>query len=179
MITGLLAVWLMIRQNIWTWPIGFVYALVSVAVFVDAKLYADVLLHGFYVGMNLYGWWYWLRGGSRQQGETLPVTRMPRPQGLFVLAAVLVGILAMGYVLSIRTDAELVYWNSMIAVLSFAAMWMMARKYIENWIVWLFVDVNAVALYLVKGIHFYAILYAVYLAMAVIGWMRWRNSMQL
>ncbi len=177
-VTGLLAVWLLIRQNTWTWPVGFAYALVSVVVFLDAELYPDVVLHFFYVGMNLYGWWYWLFGGRRKENEDLPVTTTPGRQGLLLLGLSILGILAMGFAFSSWTDADFVYWNSVIAVLSFTAMWMMARKYLENWIIWFLVDVNAVILYLVKGLNLYALLYGVYLAMAVAGWMSWRRTMQ-
>lgn len=177
LVTGLLAVWLLIRQNICTWPIGFAYAFVSVVVFVDAKLYADVVLHVFYVGMNLYGWWYWLFGGRRRKGENLAVIRTPRRQGFLLVVLSALGVFFMGLALSNWTDADFAYWDSLTTVLSFSAMWMMARKYVENWIVWFFVDIVAVVLYLVKGISLYALLYAVYLAMAIFGWLSWRRTM--
>lgn len=177
LVTGLLAVWLLIRQSIWTWPIGFAYAVVSVVVFVDAKLYADVVLHFFYVGMNLYGWWYWMFGGNRKQGEKLPVTTTPKHHSFVLIVLSALGILAMGFALSNWTDADLAYWDSITTVLSFSAMWMMARKYVENWIIWFLVDVIAVALYLIKGLNLYALLYGVYLAMAIVGWLSWRRSM--
>ena len=178
-VTGLLAVWLLIRQNIWTWPVGFAYAMVSVVVFVDAKLYADVVLHLFYVGMNLYGWRYWLFGGDRKEGENLPVTTTPKRQGLLLAVLSAVGILAMGFALSNWTDADFAYWDSVTTVLSFSAMWMMARKHVENWIIWFVVDVIAVVLYLIKGLDLYALLYGVYLAMAIAGWLSWRKTMKV
>lgn len=178
LVTGLLAVWLLIRQNIWTWPVGLAYALVSLVVFADAKLYADVVLHVFYVGMNLYGWWYWRFGGERTEDEHLPVTTTPQRERLLLLLLSAFGILAMGFALSNWTDADLAYWDSVTTVLSFSAMWMMARKYLENWMVWFVVDVIAVLLYLVKGLHLYALLYGVYLAMAIAGWLSWRRSMR-
>ena len=178
-VTGLLAVWLLIRQNIWTWPVGFAYAMVSVVVFVDAKLYADVVLHLFYVGMNLYGWWYWVFGGDRKEGENLPVTTTPKRQGLLLAVWSALGIFAMGFALSNWTDADFAYWDSVTTVLSFSAMWMMARKYVENWIIWFVVDVIAVVLYLIKGLDLYALLYGVYLAMAIAGWLSWRKTMKV
>ena len=75
--SGLICVWLLIRQNVWTFPIGLVYAVVSVAVFIEAKLYADVLLSGYYVLMNAYGWYYWLYGGVRSATNELLVSRTP------------------------------------------------------------------------------------------------------
>lgn len=176
-VTGLLAVWLLIRQNIWTWPVGLVYAAVSVVVFVEAKLYADVILHLFYLGMNAYGWWYWLFGGNRGQDDELPVCNTPGEQRVLLAGIGAVGIAFLGAALSRWTDADYAYWDSATTVLSFVGMWMMARKQLESWLVWFLVDVIAVALYLMKGLNLYAALYGVYLGMAVAGWLAWRRSM--
>jgi nicotinamide mononucleotide transporter len=84
----------------------------------------------------------------------------------------------MGWWLDNRTTADLAYWDSATTMMSFAAMWMTARKYLENWIVWLVVDVIATAMYYYKDLPYYAVLYGVYLAMAWWGWLEWRKSMQ-
>jgi nicotinamide mononucleotide transporter len=175
--SGLLCVWLLIRQNVWTFPIGLVYSVVSVAVFIEARLYADVLLSGYYVLMNAYGWYYWLYGGTRRPADGLPVIRTPQQTALVLVLITVVSIGAMGWFFDTRTDASFPYWDSATTCMSFAAMWMTARKYIENWIVWLLVDVIATAIYYVKGIHFYAILYGVYLGMAILGWRAWQLTM--
>lgn len=190
--SGLLCVWLLIRQNVWTFPIGLIYAFVSVAVFFEQRLYADVLLSGYYVLMNGYGWYYWLYGGKRlaaqsttvhkataaHKADELPVTRTPRQVLLVLGLATLAAILAMGWFFDNRTQADLPYWDSATTCMSFAAMWMTARKYLENWIVWLVVDVIATGIYLVKGIELYAVLYGVYLGMAVIGWRAWQQTLR-
>ncbi len=177
LVSGVLCVWLLIRQNIWTFPIGLVYALVSVAVFTQQRLYADVLLSGYYVAMNGYGWYYWLYGGQRTRADDLPVSRIA-PRALLTLTGLTVAAtLVMGYLFDTRTDADLAYWDSLTTCMSFAAMWMTARKYLENWVVWLVVDVIATVIYLIKGIEFYAVLYGVYLIMAVLGWRAWQRSM--
>ncbi len=175
--SGLLCVWLLIRQNVWTFPIGLIYSVVSVAVFIEARLYADVLLSGYYVLMNAYGWYYWLYGGARTAADELPVTRTPQQTALILAAITALAIGAMGWFFDTQTDADFPYWDSATTCMSFAAMWMTARKYIENWLVWLLVDVIATAIYYVKGIHFYAILYGVYLGMAIMGWRAWQLTM--
>lgn len=175
--SGLLCVWLLIRQNVWTFPIGLVYSFVSVAVFIEARLYADVLLSGYYVLMNAYGWYYWLYGGHRTSNDVLLVTRTPRQSAWMLAVLTVLAIGAMGWVFDTQTDADFPYWDSATTCMSFAAMWMTARKYIENWIIWLVVDVIATAIYYVKGIHFYAILYGVYLGMAILGWRAWQLTM--
>jgi nicotinamide mononucleotide transporter len=175
--SGLLCVWLLIRQNVWTFPIGLVYSLVSVAVFFEARLYADVLLSGYYLIMNAYGWYYWLRGGVRTATDQLAVTRIPTVQMWWLAALTALSILAMGAFFDTQTNADFPYWDSATTCMSFAAMWMTARKYIENWILWLAVDVIATGIYYVKGIHLYAILYGVYLGMAIMGWRAWQLTM--
>ena len=177
LVSGLLCVWLLIKENIWTFPIGLVYAFVSVVVMAQANLYADTLLNFYYVVMNGYGWYYWSYRGTRSTDDELIVTNMPLRIGGALTVLVVAGTVVMGWLLDTRTDADLAYWDSLTTTMSFAAMWMTARKYIENWIVWLVVDVIATIMYVVKGLDFYAILYGVYLAFAVWGFLAWRRSL--
>ena len=176
--SGLLCVWLIIRENIWNWPVGLAYALVSLLVFYKARLYSDLVLHVFYVFMNGYGWYYWLRGaGARGSEGRLVVARLSMRSASLLGVATLIGIIAMGWLFDYYTDADLAYWDSTTTVMSFAAMWMAAHKYIENWIVWLVIDVLATGIYIFKGIWPYAVLYGLYIPMAVWGWMAWLRSM--
>jgi nicotinamide mononucleotide transporter len=184
LVSGVLCVWLLIRENIWTFPVGLVYSFVSVAVFANEKLYADVLLSGYYVLMNGYGWYYWLHGDDREnpQGgnpdsnQILPI-HCPRRTATLLVPISVLGIAGMGWFFDTRTEAALPYWDSATTILSFVAMWMTARKYLENWGVWWLVNLLAIGIYRVKGIELYAVLYAVYLVMSVFGWRAWRRSM--
>lgn len=182
LVLGLAAVVLLIRQNIWTWPVGLAYALISVWVFYDAKLYADLLLHLFYVGMNLYGWWYWLRAPAATQPqidtstEELPVSRSTPTQLVSLLVLGTIGSLVLGWYFATYTDADFAYADSATTGFSFVAMWMQARKLIESWVLWFLIDIGASALYVIKGIEFYAVLYVVYLGLAVAGWLAWRRT---
>jgi nicotinamide mononucleotide transporter len=177
--SGLVCVWLLIRQNIWTWPIGLLYALVSVAVFYRARLYADLGLHVFYVAMNAYGWYYWLRGNRPVEDEELPVTHIEPTTATVLGLIVMLATLVMAQVLASETDADLPYWDSATTTMSLAAMWMQARKQLECWYVWLAVDVLATGIYVYKGLELYALLYCVYIGMAFAGWWAWRRSMPL
>ncbi|MEM7217607.1 MAG: nicotinamide riboside transporter PnuC [Pseudomonadota bacterium] len=184
LITGLLAVVLLIRQSIWTWPIGTLYAVVSVYVFAEARLYSDLLLHVFYVGLNLYGWWYWLRGGDRDSTSELPVTRA----GPALLAAggalAVLGTLALGTFMHRATDADFAYADAATTVFSLFAMWLQARKYLDSWVLWFGIDIAASTLYFLKAaagdtsLLFYGVLYLVYLGLAVIGYRAWHASLQ-
>lgn len=182
LISGLLCVALLIRENVWTFPIGLVYSFVSVAVFASEKLYADVLLSGYYVLMNGYGWYYWLHGVVRKVDDSSTTTMLPvhcpRTTAIFLLPIAILGIAGMGWFFDTQTDAALPYWDSATTILSFIAMWMTARKHLENWLLWLLVNVMAMGIYWIKGIELYAVLYAVYLVMAVWGWRAWRRTMR-
>jgi len=177
MASGLACVWLLIRQNVLTFPIGAAYALISVAVMARNGLYADVLLNAYYVVVNVYGWWYW-NVREEEQGAVLAVTRIPRTTLLLLIPVAIVAFLALFFVISSFSGAQLVPLNSLTTVLSFIAMWMSARKYLENWSLWLIVNVLSVLMFFLQGIWPYFFLYAVYLVMAVQGYRAWSKSMQ-
>ncbi len=178
LVSGLLCVALLIRQNIWNWPIGLFYSLVSIVVFYRSRLYADLALHVFYVVMNAYGWYYWTFAARPAETDEVPVTQTPPAISSGLLLIVAAATAALGWTLSTHTDAAVPYWDSATTTMSFAAMWMTARKYIENWLVWFVVDVLATGIYLYKGLEMYALLYCVYIGMAIAGWWAWRQSMQ-
>lgn len=182
-VSGLLCVWLLVRENVWTFPIGLLYSVVTVVVVARSALYADVLLNGYYVVMNAYGWYFWLRGGAaRRAAGALHVGRVAVDQWLWIVLVLLGGTAMMGWYFDTQTNASLAYADSATTVASFIAMWMSAKKYLESWLWWFAIDVVQIALYLVKAadndqLYWYALLYFVYLVLAVMGWKAWRDSM--
>lgn len=177
LLSGLLCVWLLIRQSIWTWPIGLIYSLVSLVVFMQTKLYSEFGLHIYYAGMNAYGWYYWNRTDPRDTSGTLPVTRINRVTSYALIVIVALAIPLLAELMQRFTDTDMAYADGTITILSFAAMWMTARKLIENWYVWLLVDIIATIVYIIKGIELYAVLYGVYIGMAVAGLIAWRATL--
>ena len=173
---GVIVVLCLIRENVWAWPLGVAYVLVSVTVLAEARLYASLWLHllGF-LPMNIYGWYHWLYGGEER--NELPVTRAAGATlaGLGVLCVL--GGFGFGWYLATRTDAAYAYWDSSILVMSLAAMWLTARKKLDNWIVWFVVNVISVTIYFAQDLPAYAGLYALYIPMAVWGYFTWRRSM--
>lgn len=178
LISGLLCVWLLIRENILTFPIGLIYAVVTVIVVARASLFADVILNLYYVLMNAYGWYFWTYGDrNRRSSEVLLVAWVPRSQWLVIAVIIVAGTLLMGLFFATQTSAALPYPDSFTTVASFVAMWMSAKKYLESWVLWLVIDIVQVGLYVIKGIEAYALLYLIYLFMAVYGWMSWRRHL--
>jgi nicotinamide mononucleotide transporter len=170
------SVWLSVRQNIWSWPTAIVSVVMYAFVFFGAKLYADMGLQVVYAVLSVYGWYEWLHGGENR--TELQVTRTaPRTAAVLALIAV-GGAVVLGTLLQRGTDATLPFMDSFLSSTSLVAQWMMTRKKLENWLVWIFVDVLYVGMFAVRGLHVTAALYAVFLVLAVRGYVDWRRSMQ-
>lgn len=174
-IFGVISVFLSVRQNIWSWPTAIVNVGMYIVVFYRSKLYADTGLQVVYVVLNFYGWYQWLYGGKNR--TELPVSRTGAR-----LAAYLVGIgglstLVIGTVLSRNTDAALPYIDALTTSTSLVAQWMMTRKLLENWIVWVSVDVVYIGMYIYKDLRVTALLYAVFLILSVMGYLEWKRSL--
>ena len=172
---GVIAVWLTTRENIWCWPTGLVNVGLFTVVFFRAKLYADMGLQVVYVVLCLYGWYEWLHGG-RDRG-VLRVSATPRTALAALAAAGVVFAAALGLFLARKTDAALPFWDAGTTSFSLVAQAMQTRKWWENWLVWIAVDVVYVGIYVVKELYLTAGLYAVFLALALVGLRSWRRSM--
>lgn len=173
-ILGLISVYLVTRQNVWCYPLGIVSVFVYIFIFFEVKLYADMGLQVFFIILQLYGWYEWLYGGK---GHTALIVGWAslRVYWWTVLFTILSTAL-LGFTLHETTDASLPYIDSFLAVLSMAAQWMMAKKYVENWILWMIVNVGSIAMYGYKGLLFTMVLYAVYLGLAILGYREWKKS---
>ncbi|MGM0665703.1 MAG: nicotinamide riboside transporter PnuC [Bacteroidota bacterium] len=177
-LTGILYVILEIRQNIWLWPLGLITSSVYIWVFFTSKFYADMGLQTYYVLISIYGWYWWLKGGEKKYDrEALPVTGISMKL-LTILAAVFIILFALIYFILVSyTDSPLPLGDAFTTALSIVATWMLARKIIEHWILWVVADLVSMALYIYKGLYPTVVLFAVYTVMAVIGYNEWRKTM--
>jgi nicotinamide mononucleotide transporter len=171
---GAVAVYLSTRENIWSWPVAIVNVALYTIVFYQARLYADMGLQVVYLVLSIYGWYNWLHGG--QHRAVLQVTRASLRLLLGLLLLVAVGALALGTTLAARTDAALPYLDSALTLTSLAAQWLMTRKVLENWLLWIAVDVVYVPMFISRGLPATALLYAIFLVLAVLGYITWRRS---
>ena len=140
---GTLSIALLIKQNIWTWPIGIAYTLASLYIFFTAKLYADFALHVFFLFMSFYGWYYWLQGNSTFDSE-LPVSRESKKVLAYSIIICVLAIILASNLFTMYTDAELPYWDNTTSILSVLAIWLQSRKKIESWVFWLIIDILSV-----------------------------------
>ena len=172
---GTLSIALLIKQNIWTWPIGIAYTLASLYIFFTAKLYADFALHVFFLFMSFYGWYYWLQGNSTFDSE-LPVSRESKKVLAYSIIICVLAIILASNLFTIYTDAELPYWDNTTSILSVLAIWLQSRKKIESWVFWLIIDILSVGIYFYKDLYLYSLLYSIYVAMAFFGYATWLKS---
>jgi nicotinamide mononucleotide transporter len=172
---GVASVWLIARENVWGWPTGLVNVALFAVVFHEAKLYADMGLQGVYLVLCAYGWYAWRRGGPAH--GALRVTRTSAAAGLGLGALGAVGAVLLGGVLHRHTDAALPFLDASTTSFSLVAQWMQTRKRIENWVVWIAVDIVYVGMYVYKALYLTAGLYLLFLGLAAVGWTTWRRSL--
>src|SRR5205814_376939 len=151
---------LSVRQNIWSWPTGIVNVVLYAVVFYETKLYADMGLQVIYAGLSVYGWYEWLYGGENR--TELHVTRTSARVGAMLALVTIAASAALGLVLRGATDAALPFMDSFLSSTSLVAQWMMTKKKLENWLVWITVDVLYVGMFTFKHLYVTAGLYAVF-----------------
>jgi nicotinamide mononucleotide transporter len=172
-VTGAACVWLGVKQNIWNWPIGIANNVFYIIVFLQARLFADMSLQVAFAVLGAYGWYAWLTRNER--AERLKVTSTPAVAWIVCAVAVTIATAALWPFLASRNDAA-PFLDALTTTLSLAAQYLMTRKYLECWCVWISVDVISIALYAFKALELTAVLYAVFLAMCVVGYRDWRAT---
>jgi nicotinamide mononucleotide transporter len=169
---GVLYVVLAVRQNAWCWPAGLASAALFAGIFLQARLLGSAALQVVYVGLSIYGWHAWLHGG--QDRSELRVSRTPARALLGLGLAALVASVAAGKLLE-RSGAALPFVDGPATAVSLAAQWMATRKWLENWLVWIAVDLVYVVMYSSQALYTTTLLYAFFLVMAVLGYREWRR----
>ena len=173
---GLLCVWLAIRQNIWCYPVGLVQAALYIWIFLHAGLYSNTILNVIFVALQVNGWVHWRR--SDLKTDTLRVSRLGRSGIVACTAVGLLGTISVGSFMNAFTDTALPVWDAAIMVLSLIAQFLFARKILENWLVWIGVDVLGIGVYAMNHLYVTTVLYSVFLCMAVAGWIEWQRSIR-
>ncbi len=172
-ITGILCVYLAAKNNIWNWPIAIVSVLIYIFIFFEAKLYADTGLQVYFFMMNFYGWYFWSRKHERKK---VPVTLITLKEIIISVAVIAVFTAGLGFFLYKGTDASFPFVDSFCTACSLVAQVFLARKVLENWLIWIFVDIIYVGVYIFKDLHLTAGMYALYIVIAAIGYFDWRKE---
>ncbi len=173
---GAVSVYLSVRQHIASWPTAIVNVLMYVVVFYRARLYADMGLQFVYAALSIYGWYEWKFGGAGR--SVLPVSRTPRAVWPILAVSGVAGGVALGLLFARYTNAANPFLDSGLTAASLVAQWMMTRKLLENWIIWILADLVYVPLYVSKHLQPTAVLYAVFLGLAIKGYIDWRSDLR-
>jgi len=172
---GIVTVYLSARENVWSWPTALVNAALFVVVFLRTGLYSDMGLQVVYFVLSLYGWYEWLYGGKGH--SELHVSRTPARLWFVFACVALAGWLTLGAITKRIPGSALPYGDAALATASLVAQYMMTKKMLENWLIWIVVDVFYVGMFIYKGLNLVAFNYAVYLGLAVVGYVEWKRSL--
>lgn len=182
-ILGILCVGLLILRNQWSWPIGLVQVVLQGIVLWNAKLYAETALQGVFWVLQLYGWWAWIastRNKSTSQSINTPVQveRLSTNASIFFIGLTLLQTILIAWFLMSFTDGKSPIADAFITAASLTAQYLLAKRYYENWGYWIVVDVLSIPLYVIRGLPVLAVLYVVFLAMAIAGFYQWRKALR-
>lgn len=181
-LVGLIYLWLEYKASIYLWIASIIMPAIYLAVYYQAGLYADFGINIYYLVVAVYGWFLWKHGhtptDTSSTGE-LPVTHVPRKHLLPLTLVFLSSFILIAYLLIHFTDSNVPWPDSLTTALSIIGMWMLARKYLEQWWVWIAVDVISAGLYIYKDLNFTAALYALYAIIAIFGYLKWKKMMNL
>jgi nicotinamide mononucleotide transporter len=172
----LVTIVLIMRRSLWNFPLALIAVSLSAVVLWNAKLYSDAALQGFFFVLNAYGWWTW--GRNKADSGEIEVRRLsPRVYALWIAGA-LAATLGWGRIMGATTDASAPYLDASVAMLSVTAQILMTQRRIENWHVWIVVNLISVGLYATKGLYWFTALYSILFILAVKGLAEWRKAEQ-
>ena len=177
-VLSVIYLYLSIREKSALWIFGFISSLLYIFVFFESKLYADMSLSFYYLGVSIFGWITWQQKTTQLQDTKLHITRISgKKQLLQYVLGTLIAYLAYYLILQYLTDSTIPAADSVVGSLSVIATWMLAKKKIENWLIWIVVDAFAAGLYFYKELYPTAILFVIYTVMAVVGYKQWKKTL--
>lgn len=173
-ICGILNVSLIIRRSIWNYPFGFLVVTLYFFIFWEYRLYSDALLQIYFFVIQIYGLYVWLNGRA-PDGRVIVAPLSARSFATYLGATGIVW-LAVGSLMSTYTDAAAPYWDAAVASLSITAQYLLTRRHLQSWYLWIAVDVLAIGLFYSRGLQPTAVLYAIFLGLALTGLIQWRRA---
>ena len=175
-VTGLIYLYFSVNKLIWLWPFGILTSLLYTWVFFTSRLYADMSLQVYYFFISIYGWYYWLKGGVKNNQKEAPVSRISKNTFLISLLVISLLTTLSGILLNNYANSSLPYWDAFTTSASIVATWMLARKMLENWLYWIIIDLVSMFMYIYKGLYPTAFLFLVYSIIAVLGYYNWKKD---
>ena len=174
-ITGLIYLFYSIKGDKRLWGYGLITSALYVYVCFNAGIYADMGINFYYVLVSIYGWIHWTFYKKESKKE-IPVTRLTVIHSFILIGITGVLYILIAFILIKYTDSNIPYWDAFTTSASITATWMLARKILEHWIIWIVVDAISIGLYTYKELYPTTILFAVYTVMAILGFIEWRKQ---
>jgi len=172
-LTGVYCVYLAAKQNIWNWPVAILSVVAYTIVFYKSMLYGDAGLQIYFLGTSVYGWYFWIK---KKEKHEKPVTSLNAKEYILVIVAIVVLSLLLGVFLKKFTPTNVPYIDGFCTAVSFIAQLLMTRKVLQNWSLWILVNICYVPLYIYKNLYVTAILYIILLVLAWIGHVDWQRE---
>ena len=190
-IVGLFYLWFEYRASIYLWIAGIIMPAIYIFVYYKAGLYADFGINIYYLLAAIYGWFFWMWGRRKEKSHNppneqstkvpvdLPIIHTPLKYYLPLLLVFIVSFIGISQILIHYTDSNVPWLDSFTTALSIVGMWMLARKYIEQWFAWILVDIVCCGLYIYKDLYFTSALYGLYSIIAIFGYFKWKKLMHM
>lgn len=173
-ILSLLYLYFSIKQKTILWFFGMISSGIYVWIYYKAKIYADMGLYVYYVGVSIYGWYIWtggVRPDKKRKMSRVKYSQLPLLFGSVVLIYVILAYILINY-----TDSPVPYLDAFTTSGSIVATWMLARKMLEHWLFWIVIDLVSIVLYIYRGLYTTVVLFIIYTIMSVIGYIQWRKA---
>ncbi len=173
LITGVIGVFLTIKQSIWCWLFALISVTISIVVFYNQRLYGDMSLNVFYFISGIYGWVFW----EKKKNETFLITNMSLNWIIFLFFITIIQSFMYFYLLK-HFKSDQIIFDAILTAFSLTGTFMMIKKWIENWLLWILIDAAYVILYLKKDMPLYALLYGFFSIMAIYGYYLWKKQLR-
>ncbi len=173
---GIASVWFAKKENIWVYPTGIISTVIYVYICYKVELYGDLIINVYYTLMSAYGWYMWTRviQGHHIEISTLNKTDILKAFGIFLSTAIFVIFI---YLYFNRFDRLTDYFDTFTTGVFFAAMWLMANKKIEHWLLWIAGNIISIPLYFIKGLGFTGLQFTIFLLIAIFGYLEWKKHL--
>lgn len=177
-ITALFSIYLQIKQKAAYWPVSMLMVSLYIAIYYNSKFYADMSLQFYYLFVSVFGWYFWVSGKRKSiSKKKITVAQTTKRQKLSLLLLTIVFFGTISFVLKNYTDSPIPYWDALTTAISFTATWLLAKKYIENWLLWLVANPISVGLYIYRELYLTAILFIILSFLAVVGYLQWKKDL--
>lgn len=181
-ILGFVSIYFQIKQKPLYWPISIIMVSMYIFVYFNAGFYADMSLQFYYLIVGFYGWYYWIFGNKNDQPDSRNSPEVTSLSVKGIIMAILISSLFFSliyFILKYFTNSDIPLGDAFTTGISFTATWLLARKILENWLFWLVVNITSTGLYIHKELYPTAILFFALSILAVVGYIKWKKSMQI